>query len=177
VIGVDPNPAMFPFLERRAAKEGCPVRPVLGRAEALPVDTGSVDVVVGTLTMCSVDDVLGSLREIQRVLRPGGKYLFSESPPRQEPLPLPPPPSPVGKALMPWPAVPAVEHVRARTTGLAFAQAVLEPLQVAAADGCHLTRETGKTIQAAGFKSVELREMTLPVFPLISPHVVGVAMR
>jgi ubiquinone/menaquinone biosynthesis C-methylase UbiE len=47
-------------------------------AERLPVDDGSVDTVVSTLVLCTVDQPVAVLDEIKRVLRPGGRLLFLE---------------------------------------------------------------------------------------------------
>ena len=47
-------------------------------AERLPVDDGSVDTVVSTLVLCTVDRPAVVLDEIKRVLRPGGRLLFLE---------------------------------------------------------------------------------------------------
>lgn len=47
-------------------------------AERLPLDDASLDCVVSTLTLCSIRDVAAALREIRRVLRPGGKLLLFE---------------------------------------------------------------------------------------------------
>jgi SAM-dependent methyltransferase len=47
-------------------------------AEDLPFNDASFDVVVSTLVLCTVDDVPRALRELCRVLRPGGKLLFIE---------------------------------------------------------------------------------------------------
>jgi ubiquinone/menaquinone biosynthesis C-methylase UbiE len=47
-------------------------------AERLPVDDGSVDTVVSTLVLCTVDQPTVVLDEIKRVLTPGGRLLFLE---------------------------------------------------------------------------------------------------
>jgi len=47
-------------------------------AEALDFEDDSFDTVVCTFTLCSVTDVAQVLREVRRVLRPGGKFLFLE---------------------------------------------------------------------------------------------------
>jgi SAM-dependent methyltransferase len=48
------------------------------RAECLPSDSASVDTVVATLVLCTVDDPACVLHEIARVLRPDGQLLFIE---------------------------------------------------------------------------------------------------
>jgi ubiquinone/menaquinone biosynthesis C-methylase UbiE len=47
-------------------------------AERLPFDDGSVDTVVSTLVLCTVDAPDVALQEIARVLRPDGQLLFIE---------------------------------------------------------------------------------------------------
>jgi SAM-dependent methyltransferase len=47
-------------------------------AEDLPFEDDSFDVVVSTLVLCGVDDQPRAVREIRRVLRPGGRLLFLE---------------------------------------------------------------------------------------------------
>src|SRR5215210_5440442 len=48
------------------------------RAEALPFADDSFDTVVSTLVLCTVPDQPAALREIARILRPGGRLLFAE---------------------------------------------------------------------------------------------------
>ena len=47
-------------------------------AERLPFADNSFDTVVSTLVFCTVPDVAASLREVWRVLAPGGRLLFLE---------------------------------------------------------------------------------------------------
>lgn len=47
-------------------------------AEHLPFEEASFDTVVSTMTLCSIPDIAHALREIQRVLKPGGQFLFLE---------------------------------------------------------------------------------------------------
>ena len=47
-------------------------------AEHLPLPDGQFDTVVSTLVLCTVPDPLRALREVWRVLKPGGQLLFIE---------------------------------------------------------------------------------------------------
>ncbi len=46
--------------------------------EEIPLDADSVDTVVVTYTLCSIEDPTPALRGMARVLRPGGRLLFCE---------------------------------------------------------------------------------------------------
>jgi len=54
------------------------VRTALPADGALPFDAGRFDCVVTTWTLCSIPDAAAALREMRRVLRPGGRYVFIE---------------------------------------------------------------------------------------------------
>ena len=77
-IGVEPNPYARPYLERAAREAGVAFEVRGGNAERLPVTDASADAVIGTLVLCSVADVTTALREIRRVLKPGGRFVFIE---------------------------------------------------------------------------------------------------
>jgi ubiquinone/menaquinone biosynthesis C-methylase UbiE len=47
-------------------------------AEALPFEDDSFDTAALTLVLCTVPDPAGALREVARVLKPGGRFLFLE---------------------------------------------------------------------------------------------------
>jgi ubiquinone/menaquinone biosynthesis C-methylase UbiE len=53
-------------------------RLVQAPAEQLPFEDGSFDTVVSTLVLCTVGDQPQALRELRRVLKPGGRLLFIE---------------------------------------------------------------------------------------------------
>jgi len=65
-------------LERRVRELGRPVEVIDAPAERLPFDGATFDAVVSTLVLCGVDDQPHALREVRRVLRPGGTFLFLE---------------------------------------------------------------------------------------------------
>jgi ubiquinone/menaquinone biosynthesis C-methylase UbiE len=79
----EPEPAMLRRLERRVQehgvlKHGPATRVLRAPAEDLPFGDGSFDVAVSTLVLCGVRDQPRALRELRRVLRPGGRLLFLE---------------------------------------------------------------------------------------------------
>ncbi len=74
----EPGPHMRARLLRRLDRRERGVRVVAAPAEALPVPDASVDTVVSTLVLCTVPDVDAALREVARVLRPGGRLLVLE---------------------------------------------------------------------------------------------------
>ncbi|MCV7302019.1 class I SAM-dependent methyltransferase [Mycobacterium barrassiae] len=74
----EPEPGMRKKLSRRLRRNSCLTGIVDAQAEQLPFAAESVDTVVSTLCLCTVDDPDRALREIARVLRPGGQLLFIE---------------------------------------------------------------------------------------------------
>ena len=65
-------------LERRVGDQGAAAKVLRAPAENLPFDAETFDVAVSTLVLCGVDDQPQALRELHRVLRPGGRLLFLE---------------------------------------------------------------------------------------------------
>jgi ubiquinone/menaquinone biosynthesis C-methylase UbiE len=74
----EPQPPMLRRLERAARLHRPDARVLRAPAEDLPFDDHSFDVAVSTLVLCGVDDQPRALRELRRVLRPGGRLLFIE---------------------------------------------------------------------------------------------------
>lgn len=148
VFGVDPNQKMEKYARAAAVNAGLPPANfnfIHAVGEAIPLPDASVDAVVGTLVLCSVKNVNLTLKEVKRVLKPGGLYIFIEH-------------------------VAAKDG-----TVMKLAQILLDPLQELVVDGCHLTRETGKEISEAGFSKLVLSKEFISNIPLINPHVYGIA--
>jgi SAM-dependent methyltransferase len=78
LIIVEPDPAMRSHLEKKLNRRGRQARLVDAPAERLPFADGSVDTVVSTMVLCTVDAPDIALREIARVLHPDGQLLFLE---------------------------------------------------------------------------------------------------
>ncbi|MCK6574838.1 class I SAM-dependent methyltransferase [Myxococcota bacterium] len=117
-------------------------------ATALPVPDASRDAVVCTLVLCTVPDPQAVLREVVRVLRPGGRFVYLEH-------------------VAAW-----------DNPGRLRWQRALEPAWRILADGCHLTRRTGEHIRQAGLVvDSEQRESMRKALPWVRPSLRGVARR
>ena len=78
LVLVEPDAAMRFRLEKRLCQSGRRAGLVDAPAEQLPFADGSVDTLVSTFVLCTVDAPDLALREIARVLRPDGQLLFIE---------------------------------------------------------------------------------------------------
>lgn len=76
--GLDPSVALQRRAGQRAEAAGIDVTFLPVSGEEIPLDDAAIDTIVITYTMCSIPDVDRALREMRRVLRPGGSLLFSE---------------------------------------------------------------------------------------------------
>ncbi|MHB1548763.1 MAG: class I SAM-dependent methyltransferase [Acidimicrobiales bacterium] len=78
VVVAEPDPAMRARLTSGLGRAAVPVQVSDASAEHLGLPDASVDTVVCTLVLCSVDDPHATLSELRRVLRPGGQLLVLE---------------------------------------------------------------------------------------------------
>lgn len=143
---LEPNPYMLSYLREACnGRDYTCISVVEGYGERLPFPEQSFDTVITTHVLCSVSSQQQVLAEIRRVLRPGGMFLF-------------------------------VEHVADAPRTLVYhTQRLINPLWKAVGDGCHLTRDTGAAILAAGFSTVEIVPYKAGWPAIVSPHVYGVA--
>ena len=132
-LGIEPNPAMYPYIEREAKRRGLKVELRDGYAEKLDAADNSMDAVVSTLVFCSVRDPQKALQEVLRVLKPGGRFVFIE------------------------------HVAAPRDTGSRRFQSFIQPVWSLFGDGCHPDRETWTTIENAGFSQVKVDHFRLPV--------------
>ena len=98
-----------------------------------------MDAVIRTQMLCSVADPLTVLREIQRVLKPGGRFLFVE------------------------------QVAAAAGSGLRFWQRLARPVSALIGNGCHPDRETWSDIEQAGFAHIQLEQFEVESAILSKP--------
>ncbi len=148
LVLAEPDRHMRRLLLRRVAGQDRPVEVIDAPVERLPFPGATFDAVVVTLVLCSVARLDTALREIRRVLKPGGRLVFMEH-------------------------VAATDRPRR----LAW-QRLLEPFWLRISGNCHLTRRTDEAIRAAGFELERLtRESMRKALPWVRPSVRGVARR
>ena len=75
---LEPSPEMRSLAAPQAARTSFPTEFIGLSGEEIPLEAGSVDTVVTTYTLCTIPDAVRALREMRRVLRPGGHLLFLE---------------------------------------------------------------------------------------------------
>jgi SAM-dependent methyltransferase len=78
VVASEPEPYLRHLAVQAARTAPVPVQVVDAGAEQLPFEEGTFDVAVASLVLCSVPDPRAALKEIRRVLRPGGQLRFYE---------------------------------------------------------------------------------------------------
>jgi ubiquinone/menaquinone biosynthesis C-methylase UbiE len=148
VHAVEPNVYMHAYLREAAARAGVRIECREGHAEALPYPDASVEAVVSTLVLCSVDNPAAALREVVRVLKPGGRFIFIE------------------------------HVIAPEGTLLRRAQHLFAPLWRHIGDGCNPDRDTAAVLHAAGFSRVELEPRYITnSFVLVWPHILGHAVK
>ncbi len=78
VAAVEPSDLSWKLARDRVAAAAAPVSRSGLDGQSLPFDDGSFDVALSTWTLCTIPDVTAALKEVRRVLRPGGQLHFLE---------------------------------------------------------------------------------------------------
>jgi ubiquinone/menaquinone biosynthesis C-methylase UbiE len=78
LYGLDPSEQLLQMARERASAATFPVEFLVHPGEEIPLDDHCLDMVVTTWTLCTIPDPLKALKEMRRVLKPGGTLLFAE---------------------------------------------------------------------------------------------------
>jgi ubiquinone/menaquinone biosynthesis C-methylase UbiE len=150
VLAVEPEATFREEAERAARDVSVPVRIVPGVGERLPANDGEFDAAVTSHVLCTIPDPAAALKEVWRVLRPGGELRFYEHV--------------------------AAQNNGGRRVQHALDATIWPRL----AGGCHCGRDSEDAIIAAGFKIERSRRLQVTAWRLphhVAPHILGVAFR
>jgi ubiquinone/menaquinone biosynthesis C-methylase UbiE len=78
IFGLEPSQGMRRKAQPNVVASGLDVEFINLPGETIPLESRSVDTVLVTFTLCSIDEALPALEGMRRVLKPGGKLLYCE---------------------------------------------------------------------------------------------------
>lgn len=138
VYALEPNAAVFQLAQERIDAAPFLVEHIAASAEQLPFADEQLQHVVSTWTLCSIADLAQSLREIYRVLQPGGTLHVVEHVLNRQSL-----------------SIQRLQHL-------------LTPIQKKVADGCHLNRDIEVALLETGFELGEVRYIDVAGIPSLA---------
>lgn len=143
----EPNLSMGNKLKQKIEQtDKSNIKVIDSSAEAIDSEDATFDVVFLSLVCCSVENIELALKEIKRVMKPGGQFIFLEHV-AAEP----------GSNRRKW-------------------QNRLNPFWRKIAGNCHLNRNTEKSIIDAGFSIVDIkRESLRKALSIVRPTIRGIA--
>lgn len=151
-IGIEPNRAMHPHIQDKASRLNLSIEIRPDILSESGIASGTVDLVISTLVLCSVPSVSQVLQEILNVLKPGGTFVFIEH---------------VGDRA--WTFRRFIQKSLPFTPWRYFS------------DGCHPGRDIEDIINNAGFSKVELesymQEGSGLILAINRPHICGTAVK
>ena len=132
-IGLEPNPHLHADIYAQMRVHGISGRVIEQPVEANTLPAQHADAVISTLVLCSVPCVRTALNAIQRLLKPGGRFVFIE------------------------------HIAAPRSSYTCSLQNAVTPLWHRCFDGCHPNRHIDRAITEAGFNTVKQHTMTLSI--------------
>jgi len=78
LYALDPSKELWSLAKERINAVSFPVEFIEASAEKIPLADNTVDTVVSTWTLCSIPKPELALKEIKRILKPNGKFIFIE---------------------------------------------------------------------------------------------------
>lgn len=151
LTAVEPNQHFRQYLEKNLKKyDNIQLKNYIENVgeDLKDIPSNSITCIVITIVLCSVENQMKVLEEIQRVLKPGGKYFFIE------------------------------HVIAEKGTSIYQFQKRVSKFWNCCFDGCNLDRDTGTFIKKAGFSEVEMKTFNANFnyfFKGLRPHIYGCA--
>lgn len=146
LVAIEPNRHMHAELIAAAGRHGVTLDLRERMAEHTGLPDHSVDAVISSLVLCSVQDPDAVLAEVRRILRPGGTFRFAEH-------------------------VAAADGTRTRA-----AQRIFRRPWAWTFEGCSCERDLEGAVRGAGFASVTVDRYRIHTpFPMFNTQIAGVA--
>lgn len=148
LIAIEPNIYMHKNLRKSADKYGIHLEIKTQIGEAIDLPNDSYDFVISTLVLCTVENPRQCVHQIQRILKPGGTFVFIEH-------------------------VKAKDG-----SLLSFIQNMIHKPWHWFFEGCHTNRDTRTLLETSGFSSLDIEAYNSysPFIPII-PQIRGMAVK
>src|SRR3989338_4550009 len=78
LYALDPSSELYDLAKKRISKASFSIEYIQASAEDIPLPPNSIDTVISTWNLCSIPHPESALKEIYRVLKPDGKFIFIE---------------------------------------------------------------------------------------------------
>ena len=78
IYGLDPSEELNNIAQKKAINNNLEIDFLLNGAEEIPLPSNSMDTILITYTLCTIQDLESSLKEIKRVMKDDGVMLFCE---------------------------------------------------------------------------------------------------